>query len=112
MPLSCDLIGWRGTTNGDAGIATYFFFGGLLMVLGGTGEVGLYILLRSDTFAHMFSVDFGKHLPIRGVLQLWRVLSESRRNTGAFLWRVRRLCYGSEQASFGSYDCRIQFRVG
>lgn len=38
-PLSYDLMGWRGTTNGDAGIATYFFFGGLLMVLGGIGEV-------------------------------------------------------------------------
>jgi len=36
-------MGWRGTNGpavGDAGIATYAFFGGLLMVLGGIGEVG------------------------------------------------------------------------
>lgn len=41
-PLSCDLMGWRGTngpTVGAAGTATYFFFGGLLMILGAVGEV-------------------------------------------------------------------------
>lgn len=41
-PLSCDLMGWRGTNAGivgAAGIATYFFFGGLLMILGALGEV-------------------------------------------------------------------------
>lgn len=41
-PLSCDLMGWRGTNGpavGAAGTATYFFFGGLLMILGAVGEV-------------------------------------------------------------------------
>lgn len=40
-PLACDLMGWRGSgsENGAAGIGAYFFFGGLLMVLSGVGEV-------------------------------------------------------------------------
>lgn len=39
-PLSCDLMGWRGAGgSGAAGTATYFFFGGLLMILGSLGEV-------------------------------------------------------------------------
>ena len=41
-PLSCDLMGWRGTngpTVGAAGTATYFYFGGLLMIIGSVGEV-------------------------------------------------------------------------
>lgn len=39
-PLSMDLMGWRGAGgNGAAGTGTYFFFGGLLMVLGAIGEV-------------------------------------------------------------------------
>lgn len=39
-PLSMDLMGWRGAGgNGAAGTATYFFFGGLLMILGALGEV-------------------------------------------------------------------------
>ncbi|KAI1846881.1 hypothetical protein JX265_004851 [Neoarthrinium moseri] len=39
MPLSCDLMGWRGA--GDFGVATiavYFFMGGLLMFLSGVLE--------------------------------------------------------------------------
>lgn len=33
-------MGWRGAGgNGAAGIGSYFFFGGLCMVLGGVGEV-------------------------------------------------------------------------
>lgn len=42
-PLSCDLMGWRSTngpTVGFAGTATYYYFGGVLMLLGGIGEVG------------------------------------------------------------------------
>ncbi len=44
-PLSCDLMGWRGagTGNGSADIGAYFFFGGLLMVLGGLGEVSAWM---------------------------------------------------------------------
>jgi len=39
-PLSMDLMGWRGAGgNGAAGTGTYYFFGGLCMILGGVGEV-------------------------------------------------------------------------
>ncbi|GKT45339.1 protein alcS [Colletotrichum spaethianum] len=38
-PLSCDLMGWRGAGgSGAAGIGAYFFFGGLLMFVGGLLE--------------------------------------------------------------------------
>ncbi|KAF2161984.1 hypothetical protein M409DRAFT_58748 [Zasmidium cellare ATCC 36951] len=38
-PLSCDLMGWRGAGgNGAASTGVYFFFGGLLMILGSLGE--------------------------------------------------------------------------
>ncbi|KAI8280780.1 GPR1/FUN34/YaaH-class plasma membrane protein [Colletotrichum sp. SAR 10_98] len=38
-PLCCDLMGWRGAGgSGAAGIPTYFFFGGLLMFVGGLLE--------------------------------------------------------------------------
>ncbi|KAG7137852.1 Protein alcS like protein [Verticillium longisporum] len=39
LPLSCDLMGWRGAGgNGAASIGAYFFSGGLLMFLGGLLE--------------------------------------------------------------------------
>lgn len=39
-PLSCVLMGWRGAGgSGAASLASYFFFGGMLMTLGGIGEV-------------------------------------------------------------------------
>ncbi|KAK2054722.1 GPR1/FUN34/YaaH-class plasma membrane protein [Colletotrichum caudatum] len=38
-PLACDLMGWRGAGgSGAAGIGSYFFFGGLLMFVGGLLE--------------------------------------------------------------------------
>lgn len=38
-PLSCILMGWRGAGgNGASDIGAYFFFGGLLMILGSLGE--------------------------------------------------------------------------
>ncbi|KAI4119319.1 MAG: hypothetical protein LQ345_000756 [Seirophora villosa] len=38
-PLSCDLMGWRGAGgNGAASTGVFFFFGGLLMILGAIGE--------------------------------------------------------------------------
>jgi len=38
-PLACDLMGWRGAGgSGAAGTGTYYFFGGLLMMIGGVGE--------------------------------------------------------------------------
>jgi hypothetical protein len=40
FPLSMTLMGWRGAGgNGAASTGWYFFAGGLLMVLGGLGEV-------------------------------------------------------------------------
>lgn len=39
-PLSADLMGWRGAGgNGSADIGYYIGFGGILMLLGGIGEV-------------------------------------------------------------------------
>ncbi|CAD6576801.1 MAG: hypothetical protein ASARMPRED_007886 [Alectoria sarmentosa] len=38
-PLSCDLMGWRGAGGtGASDTAAYFFFGGVLMILGAIGE--------------------------------------------------------------------------
>ncbi|KAI4176930.1 MAG: hypothetical protein LQ343_000787 [Gyalolechia ehrenbergii] len=38
-PLSCDLMGWRGAGgNGAASTGVFFFFGGMLMILGSIGE--------------------------------------------------------------------------
>ena len=39
-PLSCILMGWRGAGgSGASDTGVYFFFGGLLMILGSIGEV-------------------------------------------------------------------------
>ena len=39
-PLSCILMGWRGAGGGGASdVGAYMFFGGVLMLLGGVGEV-------------------------------------------------------------------------
>ncbi|KAF1987491.1 GPR1/FUN34/YaaH-class plasma membrane protein [Aulographum hederae CBS 113979] len=55
QPLSCDLMGWRGAGgSGAAGIGTYFFFGGLLMVLGSLGE-----FLIGNTFPFVVFGSFG-----------------------------------------------------
>jgi len=56
-PLSCDLMGWRGTGGagvGSAGTGTYFFFGGLLMILGGLGE-----WIVGNTFPFVVFSSFG-----------------------------------------------------
>jgi hypothetical protein len=49
-PLSAELMGWRGTgaapAVGSADIGIYFFFGGLLMILGSVGEVRSHLLWR------------------------------------------------------------------
>ncbi|KAL8716200.1 MAG: hypothetical protein Q9220_000105 [cf. Caloplaca sp. 1 TL-2023] len=38
-PLSCDLMGWRGAGgNGAASTGVFFFFGGVLMIIGSIGE--------------------------------------------------------------------------
>ncbi|KAF2145220.1 uncharacterized protein K452DRAFT_306136 [Aplosporella prunicola CBS 121167] len=54
-PLSCDLMGWRGAGgSGAASIGAYFFFGGLLMVLGGLGE-----WVIGNTFPFVVFSSFG-----------------------------------------------------
>ncbi|OIW22877.1 gpr1-like plasma membrane protein [Coniochaeta ligniaria NRRL 30616] len=54
-PLSCDLMGWRGAGgNGAAGIGTYYFFGGLLQLLGGFLE---WVL--GNTFPSVVFCTFG-----------------------------------------------------
>jgi hypothetical protein len=38
-PFSCDIMGWRGAGgNGAASTGSYYWMGGLLMILGGIGE--------------------------------------------------------------------------
>jgi len=54
-PLSCDLMGWRGAGgNGAAGIGAYYFFGGLLMILGGFLE-----FILGNTFPFVVFSSFG-----------------------------------------------------
>ncbi|KAE9363150.1 hypothetical protein N431DRAFT_357090 [Stipitochalara longipes BDJ] len=54
-PLSCDLMGWRGSGgNGAAGIGSYYFFGGLLMVVGGFLE-----FILGNTFPFVVFISFG-----------------------------------------------------
>jgi len=54
-PLSCDLMGWRGAGgNGAASTGVYFFFGGLLMILGALGE-----FLLGNTFPMVVFGTFG-----------------------------------------------------
>jgi len=54
-PLSCDLMGWRGAGgNGAASTGVYFFFGGLLMILGSVGE-----FLLGNTFPFVVFGTFG-----------------------------------------------------
>ncbi|KAF2019340.1 hypothetical protein BU24DRAFT_439524 [Aaosphaeria arxii CBS 175.79] len=54
-PLSMDLMGWRGAGgSGAAGTGTYFFFGGLLMILGSLGE-----FLLGNTFPFVVFGSFG-----------------------------------------------------
>lgn len=61
-PLSCDLMGWRGTNGpavGAASTATYFFFGGLLMIIGAVGEVSGFSLQHLYTQStNMFVVHY------------------------------------------------------
>lgn len=68
-PLSCDLMGWRGagpTGDGSASIGAYFFFGGLLMVLGGVGEVsrGKRIASKGHMLTRSSSSSSETHFPL------------------------------------------------
>jgi succinate-acetate transporter protein len=54
-PLSCDLMGWRGAGgNGAASTGSFFFFGGLLMILGSVGE-----FILGNTFPMVVFGSFG-----------------------------------------------------
>lgn len=54
-PLSMDLMGWRGAGgNGAAGTGTYYFFGGLLMIIGSVGE-----FIIGNTFPFVVFGSFG-----------------------------------------------------
>ncbi|PSK33943.1 Protein alcS [Elsinoe australis] len=56
-PLSCMLMGWRGSGGaGAANMGAYFFFGGLLMVIGGTGE-----FILGNTFPCVVFMSFGAY---------------------------------------------------
>lgn len=54
-PLSCDLMGWRGAGgSGAASIGAYFFFGGVLMTVGGVLE-----FILGNTFPFVVFGSFG-----------------------------------------------------
>jgi len=58
-PLACELMGWRGTGGvgvGAATVGTYYFFGGLLMILGSLGE-----WLLGNTFPFVVFGSFGAY---------------------------------------------------
>lgn len=66
FPLSCELMGWRGTngpTVGAAGIGTYYFFGGLLMIIGSVGEVSEFILLDTCILLTCLQFIIGNTFP-------------------------------------------------
>ncbi|GAM88223.1 hypothetical protein ANO11243_062540 [Dothideomycetidae sp. 11243] len=65
-PLSCILLGWRGAGGAGASDTTaYFFFGGMLMILGGIGEFFL-----GNTFPSVVFTSFGAFwLTYGGTLQ-------------------------------------------
>jgi hypothetical protein len=54
-PVSCMFMGWRGASStGASDIGAYFFFGGLLMILGSIGE-----WLIGNTFPFVVFGSFG-----------------------------------------------------
>jgi len=56
-PLSCDLMGWRGAGgNGAASIGAFYFFGGLLMLVGGFLE-----FILGNTFPFVVFSSFGAY---------------------------------------------------
>src|SRR5690242_14216842 len=86
-------MGWRGAGgSGSASIGWYFFAGGLLMVLGGLGEVcslcPLFPFISSLTTP---IVDSRQHQPLRGIHVLWCLLAWLRRYHCSYLRSVREL---------------------
>ncbi|TVY14460.1 Protein alcS [Lachnellula arida] len=54
-PVSCDLMGWRGSGgSGAASLGTYFYFGGLLMLVGGLLE-----FILGNTFPFVVFMAYG-----------------------------------------------------
>jgi len=53
-PLTCDLMGWRGASNGAANIGAFYGFGTILMVVGGILE---WVL--GNTFSAVVFTSFG-----------------------------------------------------
>lgn len=54
-PFSCDVMGWRGAGgSGAASIGSYYFMGGMLMIIGAIGEwiMGLSLLSISDNHCY------------------------------------------------------------
>ncbi|KAI4179636.1 MAG: hypothetical protein L6R41_007720 [Letrouitia leprolyta] len=78
-PLSCDLMGWRGAGgNGAASTGVFFFFGGLLMIIGSIGE-----WIIGNTFPFVVFGTFGTpHLSSpSNQVQSTKIINTS---TGAF----------------------------
>ncbi|PTU21808.1 hypothetical protein P175DRAFT_0508722 [Aspergillus ochraceoroseus IBT 24754] len=65
-PLSCDLMGWRGAGgNGAANIGAYFFFGGILLMVGGFLE-----FIIGNTFSSVVFMSFASfYLTLGSTLQ-------------------------------------------
>jgi succinate-acetate transporter protein len=54
-PLACDLMGWRGSGgNGIASVGTYYWFGGLLLIIG-----GFLNFITGDTFSFVVFMAYG-----------------------------------------------------
>jgi succinate-acetate transporter protein len=58
------LMGWRGSSNtGASDIGAYFFFGGLLMILGSIGEVSVDILCDWSSLLTLYQWLIGNTFP-------------------------------------------------
>lgn len=89
-------MGWRGAGgNGAAGTGTYYFFGGMLMILGALGEVCIHQAYPPDyrrgKRANTESVDYWKHLPLRRFRLIRCLLARLGGHLAAFLQRLWRL---------------------
>lgn len=81
-------MGWRGAGgNGAASTAVYLFFGGLLMILGGVGEVGRRLNTQARWLTSL-TVDHRQHLSLRRLLFFRRLLAFIRRHTDSILQRM------------------------
>ena len=60
FPFSCDIMGWRGAGgNGAASTGSYYFMGGLLMIMGSIGE---WILGNTFPFLVFGAYGTWKHI--------------------------------------------------